>query len=418
MGADIGVELGNTATSMISIGATAPRALAGVPSGAIRVAADFYGKASAFSFTISANQQQANLRTLALAAGWNGTSVVTATVNAGVYIWSDVTGIAALTIDGSWPNGVTLINNGYIIGKGGNGGSNLQQNVNTSIKPGGNGGSAMSLSINNLIIVNNSGAFIAGGGGGGGSGGFYSPSSVSWAGSGGGGAGGGSGGYTQNTFFVNAPGGNGGSVGTSGSDGTALEAATSIGSGGGGGRILPGTGGQGGFYGSVSSNQGFGRGGGAGGGGGQGCRQGFWQFQQGGPGGEQIPGCEASSPHAPAYEWFMTILDRFFALLGQVRIAVPATATVRHHRPGDPVAYGRKCTVLQAGYRPGAHSLDAANGFMAQNGGGLHFPLAVDGVQVATAQGGRLHPHHHLTLQRGGKWLFHQPEGQSRPVKQ
>jgi hypothetical protein len=270
MGADIGVELGNTATSMISIGATAPRALAGVPSGAIRVAADFYGKASAFSFTISANQQQANLRTLALAAGWNGTSVVTATVNAGVYIWSDVTGIAALTIDGSWPNGVTLINNGYIIGKGGNGGSNLQQNVNTSIKPGGNGGSAMSLSINNLIIVNNSGAFIAGGGGGGGSGGFYSPSSVSWAGSGGGGAGGGSGGYTQNTFFVNAPGGNGGSVGTSGSDGTALEAATSIGSGGGGGRILPGTGGQGGFYGSVSSNQGFGRGGGAGGGGGHG----------------------------------------------------------------------------------------------------------------------------------------------------
>ena len=57
MGADIGVELGNTATSMISLGATAPRTLANVTSGAIRVAADFYGKASAFIFnqTISSN---------------------------------------------------------------------------------------------------------------------------------------------------------------------------------------------------------------------------------------------------------------------------------------------------------------------------------------------------------------------------
>jgi hypothetical protein len=55
MGADIGVELGNTSTSMISIGATAPRALAGVTSGAIRVAADFYGKSATAGAIITTN---------------------------------------------------------------------------------------------------------------------------------------------------------------------------------------------------------------------------------------------------------------------------------------------------------------------------------------------------------------------------
>lgn len=204
---------------------------------------------SNFEFTISSSQQEANLRTLALAAGWNGTTGVTATIGAGVYIWSDNTSTAALTINGSWPNGVTLVNNGYIIGKGGQGGSNGGTTAGAS------GGPALSLGLN-VTIVNGSGAFIAGGGGGGGG---------NLAG-GGGGAGGGDGGAgrflgttaggaigasgsTGAQTSSASPGGSGGGAG-GGAGGTAAfgpppNPPAQGGSGGGGGRILPGTGGAG-----------------------------------------------------------------------------------------------------------------------------------------------------------------------------
>jgi hypothetical protein len=258
MGADIGVELGNTATSMISIGATAPRTLAGVPSGAIRVAADFYGKSSLFSFTISANQQEANLRTLALAAGWNGSSAVRATINAGVYIWSNNTGTAALTINGSWPGGVTLVNNGFIMGRGGNGGTGYWSPPSSAAMAGSTGGPAISLGVN-ATITNNAGAFIAGGGGGGAGSGITGAT----GGAGGGGAGGGTGGNLVNAGggSNNTAGGAGGAIGSSGSNG-ALPPNSIGGSGGGGGRILAGTGGAGGTSGSAT-----GKGGGSGGGG-------------------------------------------------------------------------------------------------------------------------------------------------------
>ena len=245
-GESIQVELGGNGTTQMSLNDTAVRTLAGVASGQIAMPTNFYGKANSFSFTISTNQQEANLRTLALAAGWNGTSAVQATVSASVYVWSDNTSVAGLTIDGSWPGGVTLTNSGYIIGKGGEGGSS------GGTTAGAPGGPAISLGIN-ATIVNNSGAFIAGGGGGGGG---------NLAG-GGGGAGGGNAGSGR---FSNA-GGTGGAIGSSGNDGVAGALggkgggagggaggtqATGPpnpslgGGGGGGGRILPGTGGAGG----------------------------------------------------------------------------------------------------------------------------------------------------------------------------
>jgi hypothetical protein len=252
-GESIQVELNGNGTTQMSLNDTAVRTLAGVASGQIEIPTNFYGKANSFSFTISANQQEANLRTLALAAGWNGTSAAQATVGAGVYVWSDNTSVAGLTIDGSWPGGVTLTNNGYIIGKGGKGGTN------GGTTAGAPGGPAISLGIN-ATIVNNSGAFIAGGGGGGGG---------NVAG-GGGGAGGGDGGLGRFT----SPFGTGGSIGSSGSNGGQTIGSGSIGGsgggagggaggtivqsqviggcGGGGGRILPGSGGAGG-PGTISS---------------------------------------------------------------------------------------------------------------------------------------------------------------------
>lgn len=234
---DVNVELNNARATQIGLAQASVRTLYGIGSGPIRLAADGYGKSNIFSFTISTNQQEVNLRTLALAAGWNGVSSVQATVNSGVYIWSNNTGTAALTINGSWPNGVTLINNGFIIGRGGNGGDFNISGSGSNSTP---GGPAISLGVN-VAITNNS--YIAGGGGGG------ANTNVS---GGGGGAGGGSGGSGNS-----GAGGAGGSIGNSGANGGTPRG------GGGGGRILPGVGGAGGT-GFSDTN---GKGGGAGGGG-------------------------------------------------------------------------------------------------------------------------------------------------------
>jgi len=111
---------------------------------------------SVFRFNISTDQTDVNLRTLAVSAGWNQTSAVEVTIGSGVTIGGSSLGSsAALTIDGSWPDGVTLTNNGNIDGRGGAANS-------------GDGGHAISSSQSFTLI--NSGV-IRGGGGGGGAGG-------------------------------------------------------------------------------------------------------------------------------------------------------------------------------------------------------------------------------------------------------
>lgn len=187
------------------------------------------------------------------------------------WVWSDNTSVAALTID---VENITIENNGKIIGKGGNGGHSGSQNTNPTNPTAGGPAIKINSGVNGVVIVNGSGAYIAGGGGGGGS--------FRWGG-GGGGAGGGVGGNSgpRHTTLsggtggiLNASGGNGGSWGSpyidynySGSDGGSgdprafgggagggggsnIDTGSSdncyMGTGGGGGRILPGTGGNGG----------------------------------------------------------------------------------------------------------------------------------------------------------------------------
>lgn len=288
-GADVNVELSNSATTQISLGQASVRSLYGVASGAIRLAADGYGKSNAFTATISTNQQQLNLATYATSVGWNGTSAATITIGSGVYIWSDNTAVAGLTT-GSFPGGLTIINNGYIIGKGGAGGASIP----------GHGGPALSLGVNTTII-NNTGAFIAGGGGGGGSN----------ASGGGGGAGGGAGSATGGTGgaggavgsagAAGGPDGRGGGGGGSGGGGGGFFPPGSIapfpvGAGGaGGGRILPGTGGAGGSAfvaggagGSANNTGANGSDGSGGGGGGWGANGGASSTGAGGAGGKAI----------------------------------------------------------------------------------------------------------------------------------
>lgn len=152
--------------------------------------------------------------------GGSPSQLVTFTNETGVYIYSTSTSTPAVAT-GTWPAGVDvkLVNNGYIMGKGGNGGS---------LGDGQAGGNA--IEISHPLIIDNTNGYILGGGGGG--------AGNSSGGLGGGGAGGGNGGTGGLTA-----GGAGGGIGVAGSDGATV--ATEASGAGGGGRIAVGTGGAG-----------------------------------------------------------------------------------------------------------------------------------------------------------------------------
>ncbi len=250
---DVNTELGLASTTRITLGQATVRTLTGVSSGRIRLAADGYGKSNrvALSYVFSSNTTQTTVTASSLPGYIAGKTDLTITVNSGVYVYSTSTASAGLTITGAATGDtIALVNNGYIMGKGGAG----------TRSTGNAGGPALSLGYN-VSITNNS--YIAGGGGGGGSGGTFGSS-------GGGGAGGGEGiNASAGTTIV---GGSPGSVGNVGDvyasvQGGPVPAYRFGGSGASGGRILPGTGGTGGPGGFGGANN-FGGAGGAGGGGG------------------------------------------------------------------------------------------------------------------------------------------------------
>lgn len=219
----------------------------------------FYSKRATsptFSFTIGSNQTNANLRDLAVAAGWNGTSAVVATISGGVVISSNSTGIPALTINGSFPGGVTLVNNGYIIGMGGNGGNGANNYGSAGGGAGGgaSGGTALAVSVG--VTINNGSGTIGGGGGGGGGGGSGSNSQAECdkygcfiytyyqAGSGGGGgrssaaansSGGGGGAGGGGIYGLNGNPGGAGTVSSAGAGGASVTNNIAVGGAGGNG---------------------------------------------------------------------------------------------------------------------------------------------------------------------------------------
>lgn len=139
-----------------------------------------------FTQTISTNTSNYNLRSAAIAAGWDQTLqlIATVTINSGVYISASSTANPAFDTGTSFPLGstLTLINNGFIIGMGGAGGSS--PNSNNPGNPGGAGG--LALRAQHPISITNSGT-IGGGGGGGGGGAGNSTDGVPDQGGGGGG---------------------------------------------------------------------------------------------------------------------------------------------------------------------------------------------------------------------------------------
>lgn len=239
--ADINTELNVAVNTQRSFNETAMLTLAGLPLGKLSIS-DFWGKANGpktVSITLSAHTLQKTITSADIpgySASGNNIEII---IPAGIYIWSDSTAVAALTISLGASDVVTITNYGYIMGKGGDGGSSW--NAMTA------GGPAINTNV--PLIINNVSGYIAGGGGGG-AGGTMS--------TGGGGAGGGRGGGAYSATLT--PGGSIGQVGGNG------YVSSDMASGGGGGRILPGTGGP--AVGSNSYTAIPGQGGGSGGGGG------------------------------------------------------------------------------------------------------------------------------------------------------
>jgi hypothetical protein len=178
-GQSIEVELNGNGTTQIALNDTNVRTLAGVPSGTIIMPTNFYGKSNALTInlTISSNTANYNLRSAAIAAGWNGTTVpviINCTINSGVYVYATSTGSYAFDTGTGYPSsGVTLnlTNNGTILGMGGSGGGggngSFTQAPGTGIA-GSVGGPA--LLLQKAISITNNGTISGGGGGGGGGG--------------------------------------------------------------------------------------------------------------------------------------------------------------------------------------------------------------------------------------------------------
>ena len=153
------------------------------------------------TITISANQTNYVLNTAKVTGYLAGITDVVLTINSGIYVSSNSTAGYALDVDTSWTTGdtVTIVNNGFIVGRGGNGGSGrgglFQGSSNTwDTSTGGSaptvGGPA--LRAQRAVSVNNAGTIGGGGGGGGGGGrGFtvvpYSGTTIRIGGGGGGG---------------------------------------------------------------------------------------------------------------------------------------------------------------------------------------------------------------------------------------
>lgn len=191
----------------------------------------------ASQISISSNTSNYVLNTAKVTGYAAGTTDVTLTINSGVIVSSSSTGSYAFTVDTSWTTGdtVTVVNNGVILGRGGNGGSGAQS-VGIPATSGTSGGPA--LLVQRATSINNANR-ISGGGGGGGGGGFASAIEPEFGiflsaagGQGGGGIGGGSpngsltaagsgsaGGVDSYPPF-NAYGGSGGNGGTYGSSGS------------------------------------------------------------------------------------------------------------------------------------------------------------------------------------------------------
>lgn len=125
----------------------------------------------AYAITISADTLNYVLNTAKVTGYSAGLTDVTVTINSGIYVGSSTTAGIGFDVNTSWAAGdtVTIINNGFIVGAGGNGADGPNRTYNSVGINGAAGGPA--LRTQRATIINNASGTIGGGGGGGGSGG-------------------------------------------------------------------------------------------------------------------------------------------------------------------------------------------------------------------------------------------------------
>ena len=215
-----------------------------------------------FPVTISSSISNANVYTIAKNAGWDANNgLVIVTINSGVTISSASTGSYAMEIPNYFYGGLKILNNGTIVGCGGNGGAGgtaTAYNSGTGGSAGTSGGPALFTA--SPVRISNAGR-IAGGGGGAGGGGSTGGQYTSGSGksaktvsvfSGGGGGGGGLG--------VSTGGAAGGGQGTAVAGSAGTVSAAGAGGVGGTSNYVGGTGGTGGGFGSSGATGGQGTG--------------------------------------------------------------------------------------------------------------------------------------------------------------
>ena len=204
---DLHIEVGGSSGTECSFNDSDVRGLIGRGAAAQMGMNEWYGAANEVTLT-SAGTVNGQAQRQQISASSFVSSGGTLIIPSNIWIWSNSTGTAALTINVP----CTIKNYGKIIGKGGNGGS----------FGGGGGGGGPAIRINSgvsgVTIINYSGAFIAGGGGGG-SGHAYR--------GGGGGGGGGTGGRAS--VSSNSYGGGGGALNANGGNASAYAGLYGVG---------------------------------------------------------------------------------------------------------------------------------------------------------------------------------------------
>lgn len=200
---DMHIEVGGTSGTTCSLNDPDIRALISVDANGNQSIQQYYGKSSETQLPTSGSTVNGQVQLKQITASSYISSGGTLRIPSNMWVWSDDRTVAALTIDIS----CTVINDGKVIGKGGQGGSGLQlkndahpttsnyrSGYHTStLGTGGDGGPAIKINsgVSNVTITNSSGAYLCGGGGGGGSSGVEPQNSFSGGGGGAGGAEGG-----------------------------------------------------------------------------------------------------------------------------------------------------------------------------------------------------------------------------------
>lgn len=193
---------------------------------------DFYGSAKKVivNYTISSNTANFNplLNTNEYIAGITEFNI---TINSGVYVYSTSPSNPAINISGlTVGDSVTIINNGYIYGAGGQGGKGgYKSNLPTA---GSQGGTAIKTTF--PITITNNGTIAGGGGGGGADGGDSSyngcaSGSYTYYYGGGGGGGAGYSGGTGGTQYNGVSSGSTGGLTTGGAGGNGTNGSKTLG---------------------------------------------------------------------------------------------------------------------------------------------------------------------------------------------